>query len=137
MSFYIDATSMFETFATSLIVYPKNTQKDGHYEDGRWIDDPEPAPKTVDEPFIPMGRVSDYSAMLMTRDTGDLQRYSAEWLSKGKYEMGTAVIVHGVRYIVRDKDDYTSYSNLTIYYLQADDQDQKDGDEKIGTSSTL
>lgn len=135
MSFHIDATSMFATFGTTLTVYPLRDKNAGHRENGRWIPDPEPAPITVTEPFLPMGRVSDYSEMRINRDTGDIERYSAEWLSPGDYAIGTAVVNHGTRYLVRNKDDYTDYSNLTIYYMQADEEDNRDqgGDSNDAT----
>lgn len=123
MAFYIDAQSMLDTFATDFQVIP---YIEGHYgDDGIWIEATQGDPVTVHEPILPMGVMSSYSTMMFLGDAGQKHQYSAEWLSAGVYEMGTVVIHDGVRLIVRNKDDYTDYSNLTVYYLDADTDDQE------------
>lgn len=126
--FYIDATQLLATFGTKLTVYPA-TKDGGEWADGQWVPD-EPEAVEVTEPFVPQGRIGQYSTMLALRDTGKVERYTAEWLSAGSYEMGTVVEHQGKRLVVADKDDYTDYSNLTVYYLAAETDDQlKEGDD--------
>ena len=126
MSFNLVMKPVLDAFATKLTVYPKAADGAGHRENGRWIADPDPEPIEVEEPFLPLGRVSAYSLMLTTREVGDIQRYEAEWLSSGDYAIGTVVVHHGKRLVVRNIDDYTDYSDVTIYYLSADDEDNRE-----------
>lgn len=126
MGFYIDASELMKTFGVKFTVYPK--AEGGHRENGRWIPAPDPEPIEVVEPIFPLGRVSAYSQMLLTRDVGDMERYELEWLSSGKYPLGTVVVHNGRRLVVRNSDDYKDYSNLTIYYLSADSEDNLGGD---------
>ena len=121
--FHIDATPMLSAFATEFQVIPYVKGHTG--DDGIWVPASEGEPITVNEPIIPMGVMSSYSTMHRLGEAGQSNEYSDEWLSAGKYEMGTVVILDGVRLIVRNKDDYTNYSNLTVYYLDADSDDQE------------
>lgn len=127
MSFYLDMKSTMAAFGTKLTVYP---YVEGKWSEGQWQDGLLGDAVEVVEPFVPMGRISQYSAMLATRESGVVERYEAEWLSSGDYPLGT-VVQHGERrLVVRDKDDYTDYSNVTIYYLEAESDDQNEnGDE--------
>lgn len=121
MAFYLDVASLLEQFGTELNVYPASNA--GEWVDGHWIADEASEPIKLYEPVIPLGRIGAYSSMLTLQDTGNREHYEAEWLSSGNYPMGT-VVKHGdTTLVVRNKDDYTDYSNVTVYYLSADSDD--------------
>lgn len=114
MAFYLDMADLIHSFGVDLKVYQKN----GDWVNGRYIESiAEPA--TVSEVLVPLNRIGEYSQMFQLRDIGAIEQYQAMWLSLGDYSDGT-IIEHGEdKMIVMGRDDYSDYSNVTIYYLNA------------------
>lgn len=127
MAFYLDMAALIKQFGVPITVYPalpKDAQ--GEYVDAKWVPAKQPDPVQVSEVIVPLGRIGSYSQMFQLKDLGQDEHYEAEWLSLATYEMGTVIEHDGHRMVVRNKDDYSDYSNVTIYYLDADSDDQKE-----------
>lgn len=130
MAFYLDVAALIDMFGTELTVYPKSNG--GKWVEGQWTQSDLVDPITVNEAFFPLGQIGKYSTMLGLSETGNSEKYEYEWLSTGKYEMGT-IVKHGdTTLVVRNKDDYTDYSNATIYYLSATENDKAKEAESNG-----
>jgi hypothetical protein len=125
MAFNMDVTSLIEAFGVDLTIYPA-TDKQGEYVDGHWV--PEQAdPIEVTEPFLPNSRIGMYSINRMLRETGTTAEYEAVWISKETSVPFNSVVERkGRRYIVVDVKDLTNYSNATVYYLSAEENQQSE-----------
>lgn len=129
MSFYIDATSLLDTFATTVVIYPQTSNDDGAWVDGQWVKKPAEPPLTVHEPLIPNSRVGLYSVSTLLRDSGKTAIYNAVWVSKQDYPLGTKVVNQNTTYTISDCEDLTNYSNVRLYYLRSEDAEQAKGEQ--------
>lgn len=119
---YLDMTSVLDTFAVDVTVYPKAS--DGQWVDGQWVDGTAGDPVTYHEPVVPNGLVGKYSIVSLLRDTGKTEQYNAVWLSSRRVETGTVVEQGGKKYKIADVTDLTSYSNVLVYYLESEEGDE-------------
>lgn len=119
---YLDMTSVLDTFAVDVTVYPKAS--DGQWVDGQWVDGIAGDPVTYHEPVVPNGLVGKYSIVSLLRDTGKTEQYNAVWLSSHRVEtIGTVVEQGGKKYKIADVTDLTNYSNVLVYYLESEEGD--------------
>lgn len=118
---YLDMTSVLDTFAVDVTVYPKTSN--GQWVDGQWVDGTAGDPVTYHEPVVPNGLVGKYSIVSLLRDTGKIEQYNAVWLSSHCVETGTVVEQGGKKYKIADVTDLTSYSNVLVYYLESEEGD--------------
>ena len=118
MSFYMDMSSLLNTFKTKLTVYPIEKSK-GNWVNGIWEEN-EVKPLKVEEPFIPNSRNSFLysSVILIENEAGKISEYNATWISKGDYCINTTVEHNNKKYIVKYIKDLSDYSNVHIYYLE-------------------
>lgn len=119
---YLDMTSVLDTFAVDVMVYPKAS--DGQWVDGQWVDGTAGDPVTYHEPVVPNGLVGKYSIVSLLRDTGKTEQYNAVWLSSHRVATGTVVEQGGKKYKIADVTDLTSYSNILVYYLESEEGDE-------------
>ena len=119
MSFYIDMTSVLDTFKTEIKVISNSSSGDSI--DGQWVEDEEQSEQVLFEPFVPNDRDNFYSLVSMLRDTGHISQYNAIWISAHDYPIQTIVEHKNKRYRVVNIQDLTDYSNVTLYYLQSED----------------
>lgn len=119
---YLDMTSVLDTFAVDVTVYPKAS--DGQWVDGQWVDGTAGDPVTYHEPVVPNGLVGKYSIVSLLRDTGKTEQYNAVWLSRHRVETGTVVEQGGKKYKIADVTDLTNYSNVVVYYLESEEGDE-------------
>ena len=118
MAFYLDFTSILDTFKTEVIVYKKIS---GYDDYGRW-QRTENETEVFYEPFVPNDRQGLYSVVSVLRDVGKVPQYNAVWISSQKVELNTKVEHAGKFYRVADIQDLTTYSNVTLYYLESEDK---------------
>lgn len=126
MAFYIDMTSVLDTFATDIKVV--NNSSDGEWVDGEWQENNSTKEQIFHEPFVPNDLVGQYSLMNILRDVGNVTKYNAIWLSKTpNFENGTIVQHQNKNYKIVNIQDLSDYSNVTMYYLQS--EEGKDGNK--------
>lgn len=118
---YLDMTSVLDTFAVDVTVYPKAS--DGQWVDGQWVDGTSGDPVTYHEPVVPNSLVGKYSIVSLLRDTGKTEQYNAVWLSSHRVETGTVAEQGGKKYKIADVTDLTNYSNILVYYLESEEGD--------------
>lgn len=122
MGFYVDMDSVLDAFAVDLTIYPVADEQ-GEYVGGHWV--PKDAESfKVSEPFVPNSRVGMYSKNIINRETGDNIEYEAIWYSKSTVPLKSIVEHKGTRYVIQYSTDYTDYSNVTVYYLSAEQSQQ-------------
>lgn len=120
MAFYINMTSVLNTFATDIKVISNSS--DGKWVDGEWQENSSTKEQIFHEPFVPNDLVGQYSLMNVLRDVGNVTKYNAIWLSKTpNFENGTIVQHKDKRYKVVSIQDLSDYSNVTMYYLQSEE----------------
>ncbi|KRK40800.1 hypothetical protein [Loigolactobacillus bifermentans] len=124
MAFYLDLTSLLATFAVDVTVYPPEPKEPGKWVDGAWQEPVQAEPVHLKEPVVPNSRVGLYSLNALIRETGVEIRYELVWISKGDYPIDTVVEHRGKRYLVRYVKDLKNYSNVSIYYLEAEENQQ-------------
>ena len=121
MAFYIDMTSVLNTFQTEVKVI--STASKGEWVDGQWEEDTSTKEQVFHEPFVPNDLVGQYSIMKLLRDVGNVDQYNAIWLSKTPtFETGTRVQHKGKNYQIVNIQDLSDYSNVTLYYLQSEEE---------------
>ena len=126
MAFYIDMTSVLDTFATDIKVISNSS--DGEWIDGEWQENSSTKEQIFHEPFVPNDLVGQYSLMNILRDVGNVTKYNAIWLSKPpNFENGTIVQHQNKNYKIVNIQDLSDYSNVTMYYLQS--EEGKDGNK--------
>lgn len=133
MAFFMDLTSLLDAFAVKIRVYPAADEDIGGWVKGQWQQAPNGEPFTLEEPFVPNSRVGWESVVAMLRDTGQANKFAAVWFSKGVYPIKTVVEHNDKRYTVEQIKDLTDYSNVTIYYLEAEDNRQ--GGVSVGAAN--
>lgn len=124
MGFYVDMSSVLDSFKVDLTIYPV-TEGQGDYVNGHWIPN-DAAPFKVSEPFLPNSRVGMYSKNIVNRETGDNIEYEAIWYSKSAVPLKSIVDHKGTRFVVQYSTDYTDYSNINVYYLSAEENQQSE-----------
>ncbi|WP_225363582.1 hypothetical protein [Ligilactobacillus agilis] len=120
MAFYLDMTSVLDTFKSEVTVI---SEAQGRWIDGQWVEDAEGERKTFYEPFVPNDRIGVYSLVDILRETGHIEQYNAVWISAQAYPLGTIVEHKATKYKVANIQDLTDYSNVTLYYLQSEVND--------------
>lgn len=121
MAFYLDMTSVLDTFQTEEKVI--STASQGQWIDGQWEEDSSTEEQVFHEPFVPNDLVGQYSIMKMLRDIGNVDQYNAIWISKtSTFETGTRVQHKGKNYQIVNIQDLSDYSNVTLYYLQSEEE---------------
>lgn len=130
----MDMSALLDMFAVDIRVSPATNEDIGGWVDSEWKTAPKPEPFVVHEPFLPNSRVGMENIVALIRDTGQAQKYAAVWLSKGEYPIKTIVEHKGKQYSVEQIKDLTDYSNVTIYYLESEDN-QQDQPEEVGVGA--
>lgn len=120
MAFYMDMTSVLDTFKTEVKVISESTSCE--WIDGLPKENTEHEEQVFYEPFVPNDLVGQYSMMNMLRDVGNVTQYNAIWISKTSgFKTGTIVRHKDKNYKIVNIQDLTDYSNVTMYYLQSEE----------------
>lgn len=119
MAFYLNMKTLLDTFETELFVIEESSG--GEWINGQWVENTDTNRKELHEPFIPNDKEGFYSIVGNLRDIGKNEKYNAIWYSQYDYPLGTIVEHKNIRYRVADKYDYTSYSNVTQYFLESEE----------------
>ena len=120
MAFYLDMSSVLDTFKTEVKVVSNSSN--GEWVDGQWQEATSIQEQVFYEPFIPNDLVGQYSLMNMLRETGNVTEFNAIWLSSvPNFEIGTIVQHKDKDYKIVNIQDLSDYSNVTMYYLQSEE----------------
>ncbi|AZZ67186.1 hypothetical protein [Lactobacillus johnsonii] len=120
MAFYLDMSSVLDTFKTEVKVVSNSSN--GEWVDGQWQETTSTQEQVFYEPFIPNDLVGQYSLMNMLRETGNVTEFNAIWLSSvPNFEIGTIVQHKDKNYKIVNIQDLSDYSNVTMYYLQSEE----------------
>ncbi len=120
MAFYLDMSSVLDTFKTEVKVVSNSSN--GEWVDGQWQEATSTQEQVFYEPFIPNDLVGQYSLMNMLRETGNVTEFNAIWLSSvPNFEIGTIVQHKDKNYKIVNIQDLSDYSNVTMYYLQSEE----------------
>lgn len=120
MAFFVDMTSVLDTFAADIKVISDTSH--GEYIDGEWKEDTSIKEQVFHEPFVPNDLIGQYSMVNMLRNIGNVTQYNAIWLSKTPdFETGTIVQHNNKNYKIINVQDFSDYSNVTMYYLQSEE----------------
>lgn len=132
MSFYMNVSDMLDDYGVDIKVWPA---KKPHTSEEQLVGgfslpsdklsdlDPKDADERHD-PVLPINSMTSELAQILAggqQTNGDLL-----WLSSGKYNIGTIVWVPTQMgyYRVTNLSNYQDYSNLIIYELKGDDENQ-------------
>lgn len=118
---YEDFSDILDEFSIPLLVtLPDSEHPAGHTEHGAWVPDVVP-PTEVNEPLTPPSKTASYSAQEQFNEGGQTLSYDALWYSKLDVPNGTTVRInkdHGRTFTVSNRQDYSDYSNVTVYELK-------------------
>lgn len=115
-------SSMIRRYGIPLEIQTKSGNSAGHYDElNRWVPDGDETLK-VTEPLLPPGANASQSMMMSMQAGGEVGVYELYWYSEHP-DMAINTIVKNVRtgkqYKVANSSDYTDYSTVTVYGLEA------------------
>lgn len=122
-----DFSFMIREFGIPLEIKMASGNDSGSYNDlGQWVTSTDTTKLDVIEPLIPYGSNSTQSMSMSMQAGGEVQLYSMYWYSEQPNIVLNTVVTNkrtGKQYKVANSSDYGDYSTVTIYGLEAVDNE--------------